>query len=203
MLEEYNMTQTTLKIIALYRNNYKKSLHLREIARETKVDVKAVQLQLQKLESMNVLSSNVRGRNKEYTLNQSNIITKYFLSMAEAFTAITYTQKNFTLKKIINQLDPKISDPIILFGSFAKNTQTKESDIDLLIITDKKIDRKTINTISSLVNRDINIKSATEEQFLNGLRQKDPLIGEVIVDHIVLKGADKICDILWQYYADQ
>jgi predicted nucleotidyltransferase len=203
MLEEYNMTQTTLKIIALYRNNYKKSLHLREIARETKVDVKAVQLQLQKLESMNVLSSNVRGRNKEYTLNQSNIITKYFLSMAEAFTAITYTQKNFTLKKIINQLDPKISDPIILFGSFAKNTQTTESDIDLLIITDKKIDRKTINTISSLVNRDINIKSATEEQFLNGLRQKDPLIGEVIVDHIVLKGADKICDILWQYYADQ
>lgn len=203
MLEEYNMTQTTLKIIALYRNNYKKSLHLREIARETKVDVKAVQLQLQKLESMNVLSSNVRGRNKEYTLNQSNIITKYFLSMAEAFTAITYTQKNFTLKKIINQLDPKISDPIILFGSFAKNTQTTESDIDLLIITDKKIDRKTINTISSLVNRDINIKSTTEEQFLNGLRQKDPLIGEVIVDHIVLKGADKICDILWQYYADQ
>ncbi|MGB9003018.1 MAG: hypothetical protein WCC52_04345, partial [Nitrosotalea sp.] len=69
MLEEYNITQTTLKIISLYRYNYAVSVHLREIARETNVDVKSIQLQLKKLEKINVLSSAVRGRNKEYTLN--------------------------------------------------------------------------------------------------------------------------------------
>ena len=56
MLEKYNITQTTLKILGLYTNNYKKSLHLREISRQTKVDVKAIQLQLKKLEAINILS---------------------------------------------------------------------------------------------------------------------------------------------------
>ncbi len=31
MLEKYNINQTTLKILDLYRDNYAKSLHLREI----------------------------------------------------------------------------------------------------------------------------------------------------------------------------
>ncbi|MHB8545492.1 MAG: hypothetical protein ACYDAJ_01835 [Nitrosotalea sp.] len=52
MLEEYNINQTTLKILGLYLDDYKKSLHLREISRETKIDVKAIQLQLKKLEKM-------------------------------------------------------------------------------------------------------------------------------------------------------
>jgi len=57
MLEEYNINQTTLKILGLYRSDYGRSMHLRKIARETKVDVKAVQLQLKRLERLNILSS--------------------------------------------------------------------------------------------------------------------------------------------------
>ena len=98
MLEEYNITQTTLKILGLYANNYKKSLHLRQIARETKVDVKAIHLQLRKLEKINVLSSATRGKNKEYMLNLDNIITKYYLGMAETFASIIYLKKNFLIK---------------------------------------------------------------------------------------------------------
>ena len=77
MMEEYNINQTTLKILGLFRNDYRRSLHLRQIARETRVDVKAVQLQLKRLERMNILSSLLKGRNKEYSVNLRNSIAKY------------------------------------------------------------------------------------------------------------------------------
>jgi len=61
MMKEYNINQTTLRILGLYVSDYK-ALHLRKVARETKVDVKAVQLQLKRLEKRNILSSIMKGR---------------------------------------------------------------------------------------------------------------------------------------------
>ncbi|PIN97531.1 MAG: hypothetical protein COU45_02285, partial [Nitrosopumilus sp. CG10_big_fil_rev_8_21_14_0_10_33_7] len=81
MLEKTNVTQTTLNILHLYNDNYTKSLHLREIARKTKIDVNTAQHQLKKLETINVLSSTIKGKNKEYVLNLNNVITKYYLIM--------------------------------------------------------------------------------------------------------------------------
>jgi len=200
MLEEYNITQTTLKILALYTNNYKKSLHLREISRQTKADVKTTQLQLKKLEKINVLSSTIKGKNKEYVLNLNNVIAKYYLIMAEIFASVIYLQKNFLIKKVVTEIENKIDDPLVLFGSFVKGGHTKESDIDLFVISEKKIDRRMILDTSRFVGHDISIKSTSRSKFSNGLKNRDPLINEVVSNHIILKGADKFCDIMWRYY---
>lgn len=201
MLEEYNINQTTLKILGHYLDNYKKSLHIREISRETNVDVKATQLQLKKLEKINVLSSIIRGRNKDYYLNLNNVTTKYYLIIAEVFTSIIYLKKNFLIKKIIGEIGNKIHDPVILFGSFAKGSYTKESDIDMFVISDKKTETNSIIKATNLVGREINLKSTNRNQFLNGLRNSDPLIKEVVSSHVILKGADQFCDIMWCYHA--
>ncbi len=201
MLEEYNINQTTLKILGLYLDDYKKSLHLREISRETKIDVKAIQLQLKKLEKINVLSSIIRGRNKDYRLNLNNVTTKYYLVMAEVFISIIYLKKNFLIKKIVEKIENKIHEPIILFGSFAKGIPTKESDVDVFIISNKKIETGLIIEATDIVGREISLKSATRKQFLEGLRNNDPLIKEVVSNHIILKGADEFSDIMWCYHA--
>src|SRR5579864_7161041 len=201
MLEEYNINQTTLKILELYLDDYKKSLHLREISREAQIDVKAIQLQLQKLEKINVLSSIIRGRNKDYSLNLNNVTTKYYLIMAEIFASIIHLKKNFMIKKIVEEIENKIHDPLILFGSFAKGTYTKESDVDIFMIGDKKINTGLIIEATSMVGRKISVKSTSREQFLEGLRNNDPLIKEIVSNHIVLKGADQFSDIMWCYHA--
>ncbi len=200
MLEEYNITQTTLKIIGLYADNYKKSIHLREIARKTNIDVKSIQLQLKKLERINVLSSILKGKNKEYTLNLNNVITKYYLIMAEGFISVIYLKKHFLIKKILDEIGKKIDDPLILFGSFVKGGHTKESDIDIFVISEKKIDKRMVLETSDLVNRDINIKSSNKTQFFSGLQNKDPLVNEVVSNHIILKGIDPFCEIMWRYH---
>ena len=201
MMEKYNINQTTLKILLLYASDYKKSLHLREIARETKVDVKAVQLQLKRLEKINVLSSIVKGRNKEYRLNLNNLMTKYYMMLAETFASIVYLGKNFLIKKIISEVGNHVEGAILLFGSFAKGQITKKSDIDLFFIAEKKLDRSVVSEACNLVGREISVKSASRRQFLKGLEDGDPLIREVVSNHIVLKGVDDFCEIMWRYHA--
>jgi hypothetical protein len=41
----------------------------------------------------------------------------------------------------------------------------------------------------------------TKTQFVQGLEKNDPLVREVTADHILLKGIDDFCEILWRYYA--
>ncbi len=200
MTKKYNINQTTLKILGLYRNNYKISMHVREIARETKVDVKAIQLQLRRLERVNVLSSALKGKNKEYRLNLNNFAAKYYMTMAEAFFTISFLDKNFQIKKIISEINGKIDGIILLFGSFAKGYATKESDIDIFFIADK-FDRSVIEEVGDVIGRRISVKSSSKQQFLNGLKNADPLISEVALGHITLKGMDDFCDIMWDFYA--
>jgi predicted nucleotidyltransferase len=203
MMEKYNINQTTLKILGLYLGDYKRSLHLRGIARETDVDVKAVQLQLRKLEKSGILLSTVRGRNKEHFLNLGNPLTRYYMILAEAFASITYLGNNFLIKKVVDELADQVDGTIILFGSFAKSQETRESDIDLFILTEQKSNAylRTVREVEDLVGREINVKSTDRISFLKGLEEGDPLTREVISVHIVLKGFDDFCNIMWDFYA--
>lgn len=201
MMEKYNINQTTLKILSLYINDYEKVLHLREIARETGIDVKAIQLQLKRLEGINILASTLRGRNKEYRLNLDNSTTIYYLLLAEAFNSIRIVEGDFLIKKIVGEMKDRIEGAIILFGSFAKGTATEESDIDLFVLAEKGLDKTVFAEVGSLIGREISVKSAGREEFLKGLEEKDPLIMEVVLNHAVLKGIDDFCNLMWRYYA--
>ncbi|MCW4017787.1 MAG: nucleotidyltransferase domain-containing protein, partial [Candidatus Bathyarchaeota archaeon] len=89
----------------------------------------------------------------------------------------------------------------LLFGSFAKGNMTEESDIDIIVLADKKPDVNAFRAVGKLINREVSVKFATEEQVLNGLRETDPFMREIMSNHIVLKGIDTACNIMWRYYA--
>jgi predicted nucleotidyltransferase len=201
MMKKYNINQTTLKMLGLYRSNYNVSFHVRAVARETNIDVKAIQLQLRMLEKINVVSSAQKGRNKEYSLNLNNYLTKYYMILAETFASITSLSKNFEVKKLLSEIGDRIGDSVMFFGSFAKGEMTQKSDIDLLVIGDKKPDLDAVREAGRLIGREIGVKSTTEEEFLEGLMNGDPLIQEVVANHVVLKGIDTICNVMWCYYA--
>jgi predicted nucleotidyltransferase len=201
MMKKYNINQTTLLILGLYRSNYNASFHLREAARQTQTDVKAIQLQFKMLEKINVVSSIQKGRNKNYSLNLNNYLTKYYMILAETFASITYLSKNFEVKKLISEISDKISGSVLLFGSFAKGEMTQESDIDLLVISDRKPDLDVVREAGRLMGREISVKSTTEEKFVEGLTNNDPLMLEIAANHVILKGVDTVCNAMWLYYA--
>ncbi len=201
MMEEYNINQTTLKILSLYRDDYTKSLHLRAIARETGVDVKAIQHQLKRLEETNLLASQIQGRNKEYRLNLANPAGRYYMVIAEAYATALFLATHFPVKRIMGEIMDNVDGTIIIFGSEVKGGARKESDIDLLALTSRKLDRGPVQEAAGLVNRKVSLKSMTKSQFIEGLEKNDPLVREVTADHVLLKGIDDFCEILWRYYA--
>jgi predicted nucleotidyltransferase len=204
MMEKYNINQTTLKVVGLYTTDYEVSLHLREIARQTKVDVKAVQLQLKRLETTNILASIPKGRNKEYSLRLDDPIAKYYVMMAEAFATVICLANNFVIKKVVSEIVSKIEGTVVLFGSFARGDARKNSDIDLFVISDEGLQARTKNMVddaSDLIGRKISLKTANPEQFSQGLDDADPLIREVVSNHVVLRGIDEFCEIMWSHHA--
>jgi predicted nucleotidyltransferase len=201
MSYNYHINQTTLKILGLFRNDYKTSFYLREIARNVHIDAKAVGLQLNRLEKVNIVKSLQKGKNKEHTLKLNNFLTLYYLVLAETFTTLEYLNRNFEIKKLVGETNEKMGKTAILFGSFAKENMTKESDIDILIIDNEKSDLTILKEVGNLLSREVNVKLMSEEQFTNGLVVKDPLVQEIAANHIILKGIDNYCNMLWSYYA--
>lgn len=196
-----NINQTTLKILGLFKSDYTTSFHLRAIAREIQVDVKAVRTQLDRLEKLNILTSAQKGKNKEYRLNLSSYLVVYYMILAETFASIDYLSRNFEIKKLVNEASDNLGNAAVLFGSFAKEEITEESDIDILVIAETKPDDRALREVGSLIDRKISVKFATLEQFSKGLMNGDPLTREVIANHVILKGIDNICDVMWRYYA--
>ena len=201
MEEKYNINLTTLKILGLYTTDYQKAIHVRKISRAIQTDVKAVGIHLDRLENQNILQSSINGRNKEYTPNLNNPVTKYYLILAETYQTINYLENNYIIKRLTNEITPKIDGIIILFGSYATGDAIETSDIDLLIVSEKQPDYAIINTIGSLMGKEINTQTMTPSNFQKGLKENDPLIIEAIKNHLVLKGIESLVDQLWRYHA--
>jgi len=203
MEENYYINQTTIKILALFRTDYETAIHVREIARNIQTDTKTVGIHLNRLENINVLKSTIRGRNKEYQLNLDNPVTKYYVILAETYTTITYLEGNYLIKKLTGEILNRIDGTVILYGSYAKGEATEDSDIDLLVITDKKIDRKAISETGKIMAKEINIKETNSVLFQEGVKENDPLISEVIKNYIVLEKIDSFVKAMWRYYVER
>ena len=50
-----------------------------------------------------------------------------------------------------------------------------------------------------MYNKRISLKETGVESFENALRNKDPLVREIMAGHIVLQNADAFVALLWKY----
>jgi predicted nucleotidyltransferase len=126
------------KIMELFYKDKAARLHLREIARRTKLFGPSVYRFLNSLEDDNILVSEKQGNLKNYSIKKS--IRAYFIFEAfdlENFEKLPNIRRN-AIKTYLNSLPEK---PIfaVIFGSTAKETYKDESDIDILLVTNKKI----------------------------------------------------------------
>ena len=174
-------TSFKFKILALYRSNYNAQYHVRAIAKLLDKSHVTILPYLKDLETEAVLTAKTIGRNKLYLINNESIIAKKYLILAEVIETITFLKKQFLIKTIVTEIQKQtMNTSIILFGSYAKKTQTKESDIDLFVLgTLTQKERQYIKKIGTTYAKMIAIKQATVKQVAQGLREKDPLLIEI------------------------
>lgn len=195
-------TDNKLKIINLYRPNYSAQYHVREIAKLTKKSHVTLLPHLKALEKDKILIPKTVGKNKIYSLNLDSIITKNYLLLAETIEAILYLEEIFLIKKMTTEIIKlNLDGTIVLFGSYAKRTFKEDSDIDLFClgkIAGKEIEE--IRKIGKIYGKTVNVKKSTIKNFEGGLRKKDPLIAEIIKNHVLLQNPEPFINTLWRYY---
>jgi predicted nucleotidyltransferase len=145
------------------------------------------------------------GRNKQYTLNKQNSLTRHYLTITEQLVTLKFLEDSFLTRKFAEHLNSiDIVNPLILFGSYAKGYANEESDIDLFYIG-KVLESQLshIKKFEAVYGKQINVKTVSTENFNDGLRTGDILIKEVIKDHIVLCNPDPFVTMLWRNHIER
>jgi len=189
----YPNRNNELEIISLFRGNYKARFYLIEISKLSKLPLKTCQNALANLEKAKVLKSKTEGKNKYFSLNLENIKTKSYLQQAEIYLTDLFIEEYPAFKMFLKSL--KITAPIIVFGSFAKFTADKNSDLDMLVISDKEL--KLPFHLLPFKLHQINMP---EKTFLKAVEQQENLIKEIEENHIILNNHSFYINVMWGYY---
>ncbi len=195
-------TDNKLRILSLYRSNYLARYHTRELAKLTEKNHVTLLPHLSALEKEKVLEAKVIGKNRVYTLNMDNIITKNYLIISELAESILYQEQHFLIKKTTTEISKlNLLGSFVLFGSYAKKTFKEDSDIDIFHIGEfKEAEIIKIKSIGKTYGKTINFRTASIKSFENGLRKKDALLMEILKYHVILHNPDIFISTLWRHY---
>ncbi len=164
------------KVLKLFYENKNKKIHLREICRLTKLHEPSVSRILKKLEKEKILNYKKTANLKQYYIKK-NVHSFIIFEMfdLEKFENITKIRQK-AIKIFYKNLKEKPLF-IILFGSTAKNNYKENSDIDLLLITNKKINKKIIEKAiieaESLTSIKIDVFQITYKDFIEEIKLKE------------------------------
>lgn len=170
-----------LRILEEFTGDYSARLTGSQIAKKKSLNQKTVANKLSRLEERNFFKSTMQGRNKLYFLNtedKEKII--HFLSITEHTRTIEFYEKNPMIKEIAEHL-PDI--PAMVFGSYAKGIQKKDSDLDLFAVS-KVSNPEIFIKLGQKYRLDINASIYPD------LTKSNILIEEIRKHHIILSNTE-------------
>jgi predicted nucleotidyltransferase len=130
------------------------------------------------------------GKSKVLQLNRDNSILKAHLTVASDEEKKEYLSHKSLIRMISKELDTK--DIVVLFGSYAKKSERKRSDIDILVVNKKGNKSISFKKFETLLRKEINSVFVTEKEFKLMLKEKEENVGkQVLKNHIILNNPDK------------
>jgi predicted nucleotidyltransferase len=185
MLEAILGSNARAELFRLLFDGENRERYLRDLAKETPVQVSALQKELKHLEALELLTTRIDGNRVYYRANREHPLYLDINSMVEKTVGVVAILKQALVH-------PKIKVALI-FGSIARGEERAESDVDLLIIGDiglrglvpllqvpqEKIGRP-INPIVYTLN-EYSTRLATKNTFLMRLLERElvPLVGDI------------------------
>lgn len=180
------MNNNTRVIMALLENEGK-NISIAQLSNRIGMDYKNVYNSVKKLEKEGLITLEKFGNAFNCILNKK--------AHPLIFEAEYERRKNLLVDKNILVLYKKLNAlnfPFIalIFGSYAKGTFKKSSDIDLMVIGEKNRDKE-IGRIISLLPLDIHYLFFTFEEFLSMERSKEfNVVLEAVKRNIILAGIE-------------
>jgi predicted nucleotidyltransferase len=183
MSKKLDISETHCSILALFTRGYHNEYYIREIASLLPVSHGTVQTILCDLEEKQVLSSTLKGRIRIFRLKKTLLAAEY-LGIAEVYKRIAFLEENPLIAELMEKIDPFLSGCAGIFGSYAKGTATKGSDLDLFVAGD--CDRHAIDKTAAKYGVEVNTVVLPKDAFAP-VRLQDNLIQEILKDHVIWK----------------
>ena len=126
------------------------------------------------------------GKAKTVQLNKNNLLTKNYLIISSQEERDEFLKKQPLLKKIVDELQAG-NYSILLFGSYAKGTQTQKSDIDLIVINKSGEKMPSFSRYETLFKVTINPFYFTPKEVIAMLKDKEEnVMKQALKNHILL-----------------
>ncbi len=162
------------KILNLFFLNEKEKFYVNELAEKIKADPANVHKKLLELKEEGILSDEFSGKERYFFLDQKYPFLKEYKKII--LKGLGFEK---SLKEKLSKL--KGIESIYIFGSYAQNKLSLESDIDVLIIGDADTIelQKSLVEIQKLTGREINSIELTKEEFEKRTKKKDPFLIDI------------------------
>ncbi|MCL5123412.1 MAG: nucleotidyltransferase domain-containing protein, partial [Deltaproteobacteria bacterium] len=175
MLKKIVGSRIRINIFKLFICNPKKEYYVREIERLTGQAFEPARRELIRLESTGLLKSRISGRQKYYSINSNHILFPEIKSMILKTVGI-----GDTIKALMEPRDD--IQVAFIYGSYAKNTEDLESDIDLFVIGSifSKDLQEIVSGIESQTKREINPAVYSAQELKAKYKSKNHFISTVL-----------------------
>jgi len=180
----------------------KEETHLLNIAKELKLHPYSAQKTLAKLKF--ILKEKKAGRTIILSIDKTK--PKYF-ELVKMIEDYRLTTKNKIVNSIIKNLSNLFSDKniltCVLFGSYARLSFTKDSDVDILLVIKKRgaeIKNK-VSQLSAVLGKEVNPLILSEKEFMLAITKKEPSIMSLKIptQRLIIKEADYFLKMINNY----
>jgi predicted nucleotidyltransferase len=154
-------SQARLAVLKLLLLNAGQRFYLREVAARTRLPVRAVQLELARLETSGLLESSAEGGRKYYQANRGAPVFPELKSLLLKTVGL-----GDLLQDYLRQASGRITLAFI-FGSYARGTDVATSDIDLIVVGSiaGRALAKLLAPARESLGREVNTVIMTEAEF--------------------------------------
>ncbi len=187
------LTTKELGILNLFRKNLFLDLTIREIM--TQIGTKSYNWTYHAvlhLSKENILNMTRRGNSQICTINLKNQKTISYLSLLEENTTLNTKIPHI---ETLLRLMPEAFHILLITGSYASKTFSKNSDLDVVVIIERTEEKKWLqNTLSNkgdLLTPTLHPYVFTREEFFEMLVNKELNYGkEIARKHLIIAGAE-------------
>ena len=182
----YMVLKLTHKILRLLIESKDKDFSIREVSKLLKIDYKNIYSAVQSIKDSIDMTKRSNSCFIKFKPKLSNDI--YFVEKYRGEEVLKNQEINLIVKDLSSLKNPFFV--AVLFGSYAKKTANKNSDIDLCIIHDNADSFKKIHSSLS-IHPKIELHEFTFDEFIQLLKSKDFNVGhEIVKDGIILKNIE-------------
>jgi len=176
-----------LKIINYLAKNREKQFTMHELSRLLNIPYASFYRTIQQMNDL--LDVEVVGKSKTVRLKNNNPVLKAYLTISSDEERKEFLKKQPVLRKIVNEL--KTKEVVVLFGSYAKGTETEKSDIDLLVINKSGKKSLFFSKYELLFKKKINPAYITPKEFKRMLKDTEENVGkQALKNHIILNNPE-------------